>query len=59
MQYIQQKVREIKLLNLIIKHRTIIALVSKKYRKEYNTIKKITKNKKSKKQRDNNTKILN
>ena len=35
MQYIQQKVREIKLLNSIIKHRTVIALVSKEYRKKY------------------------
>ena len=50
--------RKIKLLNLIIKHRTAIALVSKEYRKEYGTIRKITKNKKSKKQRDNSTKIL-
>lgn len=41
LQFIQQKVKEIKLQDLSIKHRTAVALVSKEYRKQNGTIRKM------------------
>ena len=40
LQFIQQKVKEMKLQDPTIKHRTAIALVSEEYRKQNNTIRK-------------------
>jgi hypothetical protein len=44
LQQIQQKVKEMKLQDSTVKHRTAIALVSEEYRKQNGTVRKIKNN---------------